>query len=77
MGTLAMANAGPNTNGSQFFICHADVGLPPSYNVFGKTTDGLDVVDDIAKTETDARDRPARRRGHRDHRDRRGVSSTR
>ncbi|MEX1165171.1 MAG: peptidylprolyl isomerase [Nitriliruptor sp.] len=58
MGTLAMANAGPNTNGSQFFICHADVGLPPSYNVFGKTTDGLDVVDDIATTAIDARDRP-------------------
>ncbi|MEX1178615.1 MAG: peptidylprolyl isomerase [Nitriliruptor sp.] len=58
MGTLAMANAGPNTNGSQFFICHQDVGLPPSYNVFGKATDGLDVVDDIATTETDARDRP-------------------
>ena len=48
MGTLAMANAGPNTNGSQFFICHQDVGLPPSYNVFGKAIDGLDVVDDIA-----------------------------
>jgi cyclophilin family peptidyl-prolyl cis-trans isomerase len=58
MGTLAMANAGPNTNGSQFFICHQDVGLPPSYSVFGKTVDGLDVVDDIATTSTDARDRP-------------------
>lgn len=58
MGTVAMANAGPNTNGSQFFICHQDVGLPPSYNVFGKTVDGLDVVDDIACTPTDGRDRP-------------------
>jgi cyclophilin family peptidyl-prolyl cis-trans isomerase len=58
MGTLAMANAGPNTNGSQFFICHQDVGLPPSYSVFGKTTDGLDVVDAIATTATDGRDRP-------------------
>jgi cyclophilin family peptidyl-prolyl cis-trans isomerase len=58
MGTLAMANAGPNTNGSQFFITHQDVGLPPQYSVFGKTTDGLDVVDAIAKTGTDARDRP-------------------
>jgi cyclophilin family peptidyl-prolyl cis-trans isomerase len=58
MGTLAMANAGPNTNGSQFYICHQDVGLPPSYTVFGKTIDGLDVVDDIATTPTDARDRP-------------------
>ena len=34
-GTVAMANAGPNTNGSQFFICHADVGLPHSYTIFG------------------------------------------
>jgi cyclophilin family peptidyl-prolyl cis-trans isomerase len=58
MGTLAMANAGPDTNGSQFYICHQDVGLPPNYTVFGKTTDGLDVVDDIATTQTDARDRP-------------------
>lgn len=58
MGTLAMANAGPNSNGSQFFICHVDVGLPPSYNVFGKTTDGQDVVDAIATTATDGRDRP-------------------
>jgi cyclophilin family peptidyl-prolyl cis-trans isomerase len=58
LGTLAMANAGPDTNGSQFFICHQDVGLPPSYSVFGKAVDGLDVVDDIAKSATDARDRP-------------------
>lgn len=58
MGTLAMANAGPDTNGSQFFVMHADYGLPPSYNVFGKATDGLDVVDEIARTATDARDRP-------------------
>jgi cyclophilin family peptidyl-prolyl cis-trans isomerase len=58
MGTLAMANAGPNTNGSQFFIMHADYGLPPQYAVFGKAVDGLDVVDEIARTATDARDRP-------------------
>jgi cyclophilin family peptidyl-prolyl cis-trans isomerase len=58
MGTLAMANAGPNTNGSQFFIMHQDYGLPPQYNVFGKATDGLDVVDDIATTATSAGDRP-------------------
>jgi cyclophilin family peptidyl-prolyl cis-trans isomerase len=58
MGTLAMANAGPNTNGSQFFIMHVDYGLPPQYAVFGKTTDGLDVVDEIARTATDGRDRP-------------------
>ncbi|MDX1510671.1 MAG: peptidylprolyl isomerase [Nitriliruptorales bacterium] len=57
-GTLAMANAGPNTNGSQFFIMHADYGLPPQYNVFGKAIDGLDVVDDIATTRTDRSDRP-------------------
>lgn len=58
MGTLAMANAGPNTNGSQFFIMHVDYGLPPQYSVFGKAIDGLDVVDDIATTQTDASDRP-------------------
>lgn len=47
-GTLAMANAGPNTNGSQFFICLKKVNLPHAYTIFGKTTDGLDVVDAIA-----------------------------
>jgi cyclophilin family peptidyl-prolyl cis-trans isomerase len=47
-GTLAMANAGPNTNGSQFFICLDDVGLPPQYSVFGEVTAGMDVVDAIA-----------------------------
>jgi len=57
-GTVAMANAGPNTNGSQFFICHQDVGLPHSYTIFGKVTSGLDVVDSIAGTETDRHDRP-------------------
>ncbi len=57
-GTLAMANAGPNTNGSQFFIVHADAQLPPAYSVFGRTLEGLDVVDAIATTGTDARDRP-------------------
>jgi len=58
MGTLAMANAGPNTNGSQFFIMHVDYGLPPQYSVFGKAIDGLDVVDDIATTATGAGDKP-------------------
>jgi len=58
LGTLAMANAGPNTNGSQFFIMHSDYGLPPQYNVFGKTIDGLDVVDDIGNTPTGAADKP-------------------
>jgi cyclophilin family peptidyl-prolyl cis-trans isomerase len=47
-GTLAMANSGPNTNGSQFFIVHADAGLPKSYTIFGKLTEGLDVLDAIA-----------------------------
>lgn len=47
-GTLAMANAGPNTNGSQFFICLDDVGLPPAYAVFGEVVNGMDVVDRIA-----------------------------
>jgi len=52
-GTVAMANAGPNTNGSQFFIVHGDrVALPPNYTIFGKVTDGLDVVDAIATTPT-------------------------
>jgi len=49
-GTLAMANAGPNTNGSQFFICHADLKgkLPKNYTIFGRVTRGMDVVDAIA-----------------------------
>ena len=47
-GTLAMANSGPDTNGSQFFICLDDVGLPPQYSVFGEVTDGMETVDRIA-----------------------------
>lgn len=47
-GTLAMANSGPNTNGSQFFIMHDDYPLPPNYVIFGKITKGLDIVDKIA-----------------------------
>lgn len=47
-GTLAMANAGPNTNGSQFFICLADVGLPHAYTIFGQATSGMDAVDAVA-----------------------------
>jgi cyclophilin family peptidyl-prolyl cis-trans isomerase len=43
-----MANAGPNTNGSQFFIMHADVGLQKNYVIFGKVLSGLDTVDAIA-----------------------------
>jgi cyclophilin family peptidyl-prolyl cis-trans isomerase len=57
-GTLAMANSGPNTNGSQFFVMHADYGLPNQYSIFGKVTDGLDVVDAIAGAPTGAQDRP-------------------
>jgi cyclophilin family peptidyl-prolyl cis-trans isomerase len=51
-GTLAMANAGPNTNGSQFFICTADLRgrLPKNYTIFGKVTSGMDVVDKLNKT---------------------------
>ncbi len=48
-GTVAMANAGPNTNGSQFFICLADVRLPCQYTIFGEVTSGMDAVDAIAK----------------------------
>lgn len=57
-GTVAMANAGPHTNGSQFFICHVDVGLPHAYTIFGQVTSGLDTVDSIATTPTDSGDRP-------------------
>ena len=58
-GTMAMANAGPNTNGSQFFIMHRDYGLPHNYTIFGQVTDGIDVVDAIAALATNAQDRPA------------------
>ena len=53
-GIVAMANAGPNTNGSQFFICHGRnaESLPPSYTIFGKVSGGLDVVDAIAGVAT-------------------------
>lgn len=47
-GTVAMANAGPNTNGSQFFIMHADYPLPKNYVIFGKVTSGLETIDKIA-----------------------------
>jgi cyclophilin family peptidyl-prolyl cis-trans isomerase len=52
IGTLAMANAGPNTNGSQFFIVHGSAGtsLPKQYSIFGKLTSGQDVLDKIATT---------------------------
>lgn len=51
-GTVAMANSGPNTNGSQFFIMHADYPLPPNYVIFGKVIEGLDVIDKIATAPT-------------------------
>jgi cyclophilin family peptidyl-prolyl cis-trans isomerase len=57
-GTLAMANAGPNTNGSQFFIMHADYRLPKNYTIFGLVTKGLDVVDAIATSPRNSRDLP-------------------
>ena len=59
-GTLAMANAGPNTNGSQFFICLADLGgkLPKNYTIFGRVTKGMDVVDAIAAAPIGRTDRP-------------------
>jgi cyclophilin family peptidyl-prolyl cis-trans isomerase len=57
-GTVAMANSGPNTNGSQFFIMHVDYGLPPSYSKFGKVIAGQDVVDEIASVKRNSNDKP-------------------
>jgi cyclophilin family peptidyl-prolyl cis-trans isomerase len=59
-GALAMANAGPNTNGSQFFICLADLAgsLPKKYTIFGQVTKGMDVVDQIAGAKLGPNDRP-------------------
>ena len=57
-GIMAMANAGPNTNGSQLFVMHADYGLPPNYTIFGRLTSGEDVLDKIASAQTGAQDRP-------------------
>ncbi len=57
-GTVAMANSGPNTNGSQFFIMHIDYPLPPSYTKFGKLLEGQEVVDAIATVERNQNDKP-------------------
>jgi cyclophilin family peptidyl-prolyl cis-trans isomerase len=57
-GTVAMANSGPNTNGSQFFIMHIDYPLPPSYTKFGNVIEGQDVVDAIAESATGQNDKP-------------------
>ncbi len=59
-GAVAMANAGPNTNGSQFFICLENLSgkLPKQYTLFGQVTSGMDVVDAIAAAKRDSRDLP-------------------
>ncbi len=57
-GTVAMANSGANTNGSQFFIMHADYPLPPSYTKFGRVVEGQDIVDAIGEVRTNERDKP-------------------
>ena len=60
VGSLAMANAGPNTNGSQFFVITgaSGVSLPPNYALFGKVSEGLDVAASIEAVPTDRNDRP-------------------
>ena len=60
IGSLAMANAGPNTNGSQFFLISgpSGVNLPPQYNHFGQVVKGLEIVDAMQRVSTDRSDRP-------------------
>ena len=57
-GVVAMANSGPNTNGSQFFIMTEDYPLPNNYTIFGKVVSGQDVVDVIANVKTGQNDKP-------------------
>jgi len=60
IGSMAMANAGPNTNGSQFFLISgpSGVSLPPQYNHFGQVVKGLEIVDAMQRVDTDRGDRP-------------------
>ena len=60
LGSLAMANSGPNTNGSQFFVISgpSGVGLPPQYSLFGKVVKGIENVDTMEKVKTGSRDKP-------------------
>jgi len=57
-GIVAMANSGPNTNGSQFFIMHKESPLPYQYTIFGMVVNGLDIVDKIGNSATDGTDKP-------------------
>lgn len=57
-GAVAMANSGPNTNGSQFFIMHKNMSLPHNYSIFGKVVSGMEVVDAIASQKTNSSDKP-------------------
>ena len=57
-GVLSMANAGKNTNGSQFFIMHEDYPLPYQYTIFGKVLSGIDVVETIGNVQTGENDKP-------------------